>query len=139
MNDGFQMSGGRPLRYWLIEAKNLEQAIFVNSASAAHDSVVNGSPVTGAPGQPVGQYGPGYNEGQIGGTLKASWQLEFDAPDSALIYTNSEYAEGIEDRVGSKGQTINLRSSVGGFHSLKMTRAGWQRIVDDETRKAGAP
>ena len=137
MSDGFQVNG-RPLRYWVLEKKELEQHIYVNSVSAVHDSIQNGSPVTGAPGQPVGQYGPGYHEGEVGGTLKASWQVEFEAADSALVYTKSVYAEGIEDRIGSKGQRINLRSTVGGFHSVKLTRAGWDRIVDDETKKAVA-
>jgi hypothetical protein len=65
------------------------------------------------------------------GNLKASWQLTFESPDAALISSNVEYAEIIEDNI--RGAT--LRSKVGGFHSVKLTIAGWQRLVEDETRK----
>lgn len=110
---------GRQLRYWHQKAEGLERTVFVNTASAMQDSIVNGSPVTGAPQLPVET-----------GNLRAGVQLEFDAPDSALIYTNVEYAEYVEDRVN--GQTFR----VGGPHGWKLTRAGFPRIVADETAKA---
>jgi hypothetical protein len=110
---------GSQLRYWHAKAEKLEQAIFVNSASALKDSIVNGSPVTGAPQLPVET-----------GNLRAGVQLEFDAPDSALIYTNVEYAEHVEDNVNG------VKFRVGGPHGWKLARAGFQRVVDDETTKA---
>lgn len=110
---------GNQLRYWHAKARGVEQAIFVNTASAMKDSIVEGSPVTGAPQLPVDT-----------GNLRAGVQLEFDAPDSALIYTNVEYAEHVEDNV--RGVTFR----VGGPHGWKLSRAGFQRVVDDETRKA---
>ena len=107
------------------------QALFVNLASAVKGSVVDGSPVTGAPGQPVGQYGPGYHQGRVGGTLKASWVLDFPTPTTAEISTNVVYAPVIEDNI----RGARLRSSVGGFHSVKYTVAGFERLLEAEVRK----
>lgn len=110
---------GSQLRYWHAKAEKLEQSIFVNAASAMKDSIVLGSPVTGAPALPVET-----------GNLRAGVQLEFDAPDSALIYTNVQYAEHVEDNVRGN------RFRVGGPHGWKLTRAGFQRVVDSEAQKA---
>lgn len=100
------------------DARN--KALFVNVASAVKGSIVDGSPVTGAPGQPVDT-----------GTLKASWILAFDAPGVAVISTNVEYAPIIEDNI----RGAQLRSQVGGFHSVKMTVAGFERLVESELAK----
>lgn len=104
------------------EAKR--RAVFVNTVSATKDSIVNGSPLTGAPGQPVDT-----------ANLRDSWDHQFQASgEAATIFTNVEYAPIIEDNI--RGAT--LRSQVGGFHSVKLTVAGFQRIVDAETRKVNS-
>jgi hypothetical protein len=36
------------------------------------------------------------------------------------------------------GVRLTLRSQVGGFHSLKLTVASWDRIVRDANRRVGA-
>jgi hypothetical protein len=69
-----------------VEAKQRE--VFVNVASHAHESIVNGSPVTGAPGQPVDT-----------GNLRNSWQLTFPDANTAEITTNVDYAQPVEDNV----------------------------------------
>lgn len=112
---------GSQLRYWHAKAQGVEQSIFVNSASALQDSIVSGSPVTSAPQLPVET-----------GNLRNGVHLVFDAPDSALIYTNVEYAEYVEDNV----RGVNFR--VGGPHGWALSRAGFQRVVDDQTAKATA-
>lgn len=101
-----------------VEAATQEQ--FVNIVNAAMDSIVNGSPVTGAPGQPVDT-----------GNLKASWQEDFESPTAATISTNVVYARPIEDGVGPHGP-LTLRSAVGGFHSVGLTIAGFGAIVAAE-------
>lgn len=105
------------------------------AADLAHQSIVEGSPLTGAPGQPVDT-----------GNLRASWQRIIDGPLEQRIVTNTVYAPFIEDGVrpgavagtGEDGTLdpikapdtqLTLRSQTGGFHSLKLTRAGWDRIV----------
>lgn len=114
-------------------------AHFQNVAVAMHASIVEGSPNTGAPGQPVST-----------GNLKNSWQITFESPTAAEITTNVSYAGVIEDDLKTsfeaEGQDAPPRapgappppkSVVGGHHSVKMTRAAIQRIVDDEARKMG--
>ena len=83
---------------------------------------VEGSSITGAPGQPVDT-----------GALRASFVDDFVSPTSWRIQTNIEYAPAIEDGIGAHGP-ITLRSKVGGHHSVKKTVAGWERIVDHVTR-----
>jgi hypothetical protein len=109
---------GSQLRYWHAKTERLEQAVFVNSVSALKDSIVFGSPVSGAPPMPVKT-----------GNLRAGVQAEFDAPDSALIYTNVDYAEDVEDNL----RGVQFR--VGGPNGWKLTRAGFSPIVAAEVAK----
>lgn len=104
-----------------VEVENRD--IFVGVATAARDSIVEGSAITGAAGQPVDT-----------GFLKASWQLGFPSATSAEITTSCEYAEVIEDGVGRFGP-LTLRSAVGGFHSVALTMAGFDKIVEHVTRE----
>lgn len=103
-----------------IEAKNRE--LFVAVCALVLASIAFGSEITGAPGQPV-----------LTGALRASWILEFVSQTLARITTNLVYARGIEDGVGPYGP-LTLRSSVGGFHSIELTRTGFPRIVAHVTR-----
>ena len=121
-----------------VHARALEQAAFVNTVAAVQSSIQNGSTITGSPGQPVGQYGPGYHPGETGGALKASWHTEFDSPTSATISTDKVYAPDNEYGIrGSDGGPYRQRSSVGGRHSVALTRAGFQRLADAEAMKLG--
>lgn len=101
------------------------QALFVNVATATHASIQLGSSITGAPGQPVDT-----------GALRASWQLEFETKDAALISTDKIYAPPIEDGIGPHGP-LTLRSRVGGFRSVALTIAGFPALVQDEAQKLG--
>lgn len=117
------MSFESDLAAFFAKTRYKTQAVFVNTAAAVKDSIVNGSAITGAPGQPVDT-----------SNLKNSWQLMFVGATAALIATNVEYAQVIEDNV--RGAT--LRSKVGGFHSVKLTVAGFDRLVDAEVAKVAA-
>lgn len=116
------------------------KAAYVGTASAIQASIKGNSagtpdPITGAPGQPVGQYGPGYNEGRVGGELKTSWVIGI-GPTEAVISTNTPYAEVIETGVGPYGP-ITQRSTMGGFHSVQMTIAGASALQADVVRRLG--
>lgn len=109
--------------------KSLEvkgQKLLVGTAELIHTSIKDGHPLTGAPGQPVDT-----------GTLLNSWVLGFPATNLAEITTNLVYAPPIEDGVGPFGP-LTLRSPVGGFHSVKLTRAAWPRIVEHVAREVNA-
>ena len=121
--------------HFTIHARALTQAAFVNTCSAVLGSIQSGSPITGSPGQPVGQYGPGYHPGETGGALKASWQLTFPSPTEGLISTDKVYAPMNEYGVTEDGRPYRQLSTVGGRASVRLTVAGWTRLVDSETAK----
>lgn len=123
------------LREFSVKTERIAHDVFVNSASAVLDSIQNGSTVTGAPGQPVGQYGPGYHPGEVGGTLKQSWQLEFPSAEKALVSTNVQWAVQNEYGISATDGPYVQRSTVGGRHSVALTRAGWDKIVASEAAK----
>lgn len=130
------MSFADDLKRWTEKVQTKSHAVFVNTASAALESIRSGSPLTGAPGQPVDT-----------GTLRASWHLTFESPTRALISTNIAYAPVIEENArtaydpngvqpkrapSTDGGTRRIKSTVGGHHSVRQTRVNLQRIVDAE-------
>lgn len=117
------MSFESDLRMFTQKVATRSSELFAGTVTAVRDSVVEGSPITGAPGQPVDT-----------GNLKASWQTTFPEMWIGQVATNTEYAPPIEEGVGPWGP-MTLRSQVGGFHSVKLTIAGFDRLVEDETRK----
>ncbi len=147
------MSFGDDLRLFGEKAERNIHAVFLGSVDAVHGSVVEGSAVTGAPGQPVDT-----------GNLKGSWQETFPEPMVGQVATNVVYAEAVEhgqqepyttsahgtSRTLEDGTVVSytvlggtqvtpgpmtFRSGVGGAHSVKLTRAGWQDIVRDVARQ----
>jgi hypothetical protein len=80
-------------------------------------SIMYGSAVTGAPGQPV-----------YTGALLASWHRVQRGTFGSLWVSKSPYAHIIEDNL--RGAT--LRSAVGGFHSVTLTRNAFRQIVFHE-------
>lgn len=90
------------------------RAMFVNSAIELQRSVVEGSEITGAPGQPVDT-----------GLLKGSYTPDFTGPWSWRTATNVEYAPHVEHN--ARGVTFKN----GGAHSVALTVAGWKRIVQN--------
>jgi hypothetical protein len=107
------------LRAFAAKVEARQKDVFVGCVNTVRNSVVDGSAITGAPGQPVDT-----------GYLKGSWRQEYPEQwvGSVLSY-DAAYAEAIEEGQGKYGP-MTLRSEVGGFHSVKQTRAGWQNIVD---------
>lgn len=118
------MTFGEDLKLFADKVEGRARRVFVGSVNRVQESVVDGSPLTGAPGQPVDT-----------GNLRASWQQTYPADWIGEVSTNVVYAEPIEEGVGPHGP-MTLRSQVGGFHSVKLTRAGWDRIVNHETTTA---
>jgi hypothetical protein len=102
--------------------------VFHGVAFAAHRSVTVGSPVTGAPGQPV-RYG----------ALRQSYQMAWLSPSRVEIASSLRYAGPIENGMWKSGRLSGVRmqrrSAVGGFHSIKLTVAGFQKLVDSVNRE----
>ena len=111
-----------------------QRDVFVGATGDVKESIQDGSPVTGAPGQPVDE-----------GNLKGSWQETYPGEWESLVATPAEYARSVEEgqqppytRADGTQVTpapMTLRSEVGGFHSVKLTRAGWDRIVEQVVRR----
>jgi hypothetical protein len=106
-----------------VETKSHD--VFVATAVHAQHSIQFGSPITGAPGQLVDT-----------GNLRNSWQLEFPSKESARISTNVVYAREMEDGT-REGRALIQRSPTGGFHSVRLTIVGLQRILEHETGRLG--
>lgn len=128
------MSFGDDLRLFRDKVHQRSRDVFVGSVNAVHGSVVDGSPVTAAPGQPVDT-----------GNLKASWIESFPGEWVGETATNVVYAPAIEEgqqppytnRFGTvvTPGPMTLRSKVGGFHSVKLTRAGWTPLVESVVKE----
>lgn len=112
------------LNLFAAKAKRNTQAAFGIAVSIAYHSIVEGSALTGAPGQPVDT-----------GALKASWLIAFNGRWNASISSDLPYAHIIEAGIGAYGP-LTLRSKVGGFHSLALTRHAWPRVVATAARQA---
>lgn len=98
--------------------------IFLGVGEECLRSIVEGSEITGAPGQQVDT-----------GALKGSWQRSFPSAIEQVIGTDSPYAQQEEDGIAYSGKPITQHSSVGGPHSTELTIAGFQAIVEVVTKR----
>jgi hypothetical protein len=88
----------------------------------AKESITDGSELTWSPGQPVQS-----------SRLKDSWILELSEWVAVIVSRGVPYAKAIEEGVGPHGP-LTLRSEVGGWHSIKLTKAGMSKIVAAATK-----
>jgi hypothetical protein len=116
------MSFERQIDAFRLKLDARTKRVFTDSCEQVERSLVEGSEITGAPGQPVDT-----------GFLRAeAFKSDFTSKTTWEVTTNAVYAPSIEDGISYAhgGVPLTLRSAVGGFHSAKLTRNGWQRIVD---------
>jgi hypothetical protein len=107
----------------------MTEDVFAQFVVEVHRSIVFGSELTGAPGQPVDT-----------GNLRNSWEYEFDSPSHAFVTTPVEYGQAVEDGIGPHGPVVygaggGGRSTTGGSHSVILTEAAAQRIADVVTAR----
>lgn len=138
------MSFGDDVKAFAAKVERRARDLHNGVCNLAFSSIVEGSPVTGAPGQPVDT-----------GYLKGSWQNVPEGPLTRVIMTKVAYAPVIEENTraafdpagemppprpkGERGAgTRRIKSTVGGPHSVALTRAGWQRIVDTVTEQVAS-
>ena len=131
------MSFADDLKRFAVKTQSKSNALFINVAKDVKASIVDGSAVTGAPGQPVDS-----------GALKASWQLVFESKSAAMLSTNIAYAPVIEDNLRSsfnprgeqperKPGRKSIKSIVGGSHSVKLTVGAFDRLVESKLAELG--
>jgi hypothetical protein len=103
--------------------QRVDDTVFI-AVSEVRRSIVQGSTLTGSPGQPVDT-----------GTLRKSWTQRRESPRTWLVSTPVPYSAFIEAGGNSRGRFV-LRSVVGGFHSVALTRTGWDKIVEYARERA---
>jgi hypothetical protein len=131
------MGFGDDLQSFATKVDGRLRDVFVGAVGDVHESITEGSEVTGAPGQPVDE-----------GNLIGSWQPTFPEDLVGQVATGVEYARSIEEGqqppyTTERGTEVTpramvFRSEIGGAHSVRMTRVNWDRIVEDATRRAKA-
>lgn len=132
------MTFASDMNRFTLKLDKTTRAVYVAAASAVQESVKFGRPETGAPGQPVDT-----------SFLLNSWTLDI-GPEVATLSTNVAYARVIEDNnraaYDARGKTNDrknpdgttrrsIKSKVGGNHSVKLTRAGWDRLLRSVVRE----
>lgn len=128
------MSFGEEIRAFNEKVAGRLDDVFVGTVVAVKDSLTEGSTVTGAPGQPVDTE-----------NLKGSYQETFPEQYVGQVATNEEYARAIEEGQQDpytlpSGKEVTPRpmrllSAVGGFHSVKLTRANFDLLVGAVVRE----
>lgn len=99
------------------ETRRRQQRVFAGAVQESFRSIRDGSPITGAPGQPV-----------VTGGMRDSWRIIVEG-HRVLIVTNHPGAPAIEYAT-KKGRALVTHSGRGGSHSLVLTKLGFQNIVD---------
>lgn len=127
------MSDGKTFAKLLGDySKKLRQDVHIwhrRTTEAALKSIQFGSEITGAPGQPVKK-----------NVLRPAWRHDVNPDGTGRVYVPADspaavYAPFIEDGVHPVWGPLTLRSSVGGFHSVKLTKAGLGALAYYEAMK----
>lgn len=119
---------GYEFSVWLkdvvLDVHAREEACFLNIIDHVEMSVLVGSDVSGAPGQPIDT-----------GELINSWSKYVAVQQRyARFQSSAAHAEIIE----TNARGARLRSKVGGFHSVAITQSAMNRIISYEASRIGA-
>jgi hypothetical protein len=106
-----------------MQLEQRARGVFFGSANEMSRSLIDGSSLTGAPGQPVED-----------GNLITSFVPAYPTADTFEVTTNAAYAPAVENAVGSQGQPVTYGKKRGGSHSRKLTEAGMPNIFEKVTR-----
>lgn len=101
-----------------LKCKATVAQVFDGVVSLVGESIVVGHGVTGAPGQPED-------------LRDGAWRRAPEGALVALVSTKDKSARSVEDGISYKHGTAlkKLKSSMGGFHSVKLTHASGDKIV----------
>jgi hypothetical protein len=131
------MSFTDEVRVFALKVDAKSKDVITEAGVEVQRSLVEGSEITGAPGQPVDT-----------GFLRSSFIPERISEFEWQTTTNVSYAPVIEYGIREafdprgEGRPYHLRGSgkslVGGSHSVALTRASWARIADVATARVAA-
>lgn len=99
-------------------------AVHEVASDLAFESIVEGSAITGAPGQPVSE-----SRSPNDGELRDSWTKTAVSPTETLIATDLPWAPDVEDNIH------DFHFANHGPHSVALTRLGFDAIVDAAVAK----
>jgi hypothetical protein len=117
------MTFASQLQAFAEKAKQREREVFTRSVEAVAQSVVFGSEITGAPGQPED-------------LREGAWTTTYEGEQAAVISTDDPSARSVEDGISHlHGGPITLNSPLGGFHSLLQTRLNFDKLVENVTQR----
>lgn len=114
------------LKRAVIQIEVATKDVVTEAVALTADSIVNGSSVTGSPGQPSD-------------LRKGAWKVQRLTDWYAVISTGAKSARSVEDGMSYKyGRPLTkLHSHVGGFHSALATAAGFPRLLSLAVKKGG--
>ncbi len=100
------------------QLQTTEAQIVREVTDIAFGSIVNGSLLTGSPGQPDD-------------LRDGDWVESFPSQTSGKISTSEPSARSVEDGISYKFGTplTKLKSEIGGFHSLALTHQNADKII----------
>lgn len=106
------------------KVERTEEEVFHAFVDEMADVIVNGSPITGSPGQPHD-------------LRDGDWTTRYESDTVAVISTSEPSARSVEDGISYKhGRPLTkLKSPVGGFHSLKTAVAGSDKVLIHVVRR----
>lgn len=115
--------------------------LFVGTTQEVQRSITEGSPITGSPGLPR-DTSHLFTAWQAGAGFTSEWTW-FITPNPPVEYALS-IEEGQQEPYTNAAGTLVTPGPIrrpypsgGGPHSVKMTRVGWQKIVDEMARRTG--
>jgi len=106
-----------------LKCKATVAQVFDGVVALVGESIVIGSGITGAPGQPED-------------LRDIEWRRLPEGELVALVSTTDKSARSVEDGISYKYGTPlkKLKSNLGGFHSVKLTHAAGDKIVASVVR-----
>lgn len=112
------------LREFNRKLDGLSSVLVPRLGELMYESIVYGSGLTGAPGQPEEE-----------GDLIDSWTVTYPTEGGVSVTSDSEYARQNEDGVRPGGKPYVQKSPKGGRHSVRLTRRGLQTLVNHATNE----
>ncbi len=112
------------------ELQTTERFVHRYLTELAAESIINGSTITGAPGQPSDLRDADPSTGK-------DWQIVYEGDTNATIGNADKSARSVEDGISHKhGRPLTkLKSGDGGFHSVALTHQHADKLIAEVIRR----